>query len=176
MRELVESYKDNRQATSATLEDVVDAVVEEPSLFSNLVAGLQSNSTGTRQRSAAAISELSSLQPHLLAEHGPVVSETAASTDDPLIQEHLASVLPQLPMEATDAGDVAQTLLEYRESENLVLVVEAIEALGTLAIRYPTCGERVRAALAMSADSERTIEAKRAEHVLANVDAASTED
>lgn len=147
MENLLAGYRPGDGEPTATVPQVVDHVIEEPALFDELMTGLQANDIEVQHRAAAAIVEVAQLQPHLLKAHKQTVLTVAGNPTDSIVQEHVAGLLPFLGYEDEELDEVLSILTGYIESDNMIVNVQAIEALGRLAKKYPTCRTPVRGVL-----------------------------
>ena len=170
MDDLLAGYTGDTEHSIAPLKQVVDGIVDEPALFSQLISGLEAESSAVQHRAAAAVSEVTALEPHLLKSHESSILETAATTTDDRLQEHLAGVIPKLALANGELEEATDILTQYTDSANMIVVVEAVDALAELARRYPACEDRVRTTLESVATSNHSFVETRATRALATLD------
>lgn len=126
----------DRRSTGRASE-VVALVLDDPTLFGQLMAGLTSADPLVRMRAAHAVEIVTVNRPDLLPPHKGYVLGPVAAVNQQEVRWHVAQLIPRF--ELTDAERAAATsMLEgFLSDKSGIVRVFALQALADLAARDP---------------------------------------
>ena len=112
---------------------IVQEVLAQPRLFSQLLRGLWSPDPVLAMRSADATEKISAQKPELLAPHKSELLGLMSEATQQEIRWHLCLMLPRLPLNVAERRRVAGRLREYLEDRSAIVRTFALQALADLA-------------------------------------------
>lgn len=133
---------DRRSIGSA--DRIAKIVVQEPSLFPNLMAGLWSENSLVRMRAADTAEKVTRDNPALLQPFKKELLELLAEATQQELRWHLAAMIPRLALNAAERKLVASLLESYLEDRSSIVKTFALQGLADLARGDPSMLPTVR--------------------------------
>jgi hypothetical protein len=114
-------------------EEVAAAVLRNPKLFGELVAGLWSENSLVRMRAADAAEKVTRSKPELLRRHKKELLGLLAEAEEQEVRWHLAAMVPRLELSARERQRAAFLLGRYLEDHSSIVKTFALQGLADLA-------------------------------------------
>ncbi len=123
--------------------EVADVVLKNPSLFEEVIVGLDETNDVIRGRKADALEKIARVKPDLLIEYLPKLFQVAAEDSVPMVKMHLAMIMGHLAIFHEYVDPLSDCLLELLEDESVFTKSWAIVSLCILARKYPRLQPRI---------------------------------
>ena len=125
-------------------EEVVQDIMQDPSLFGAVFEGITHANPIIRMRAADAIEKVSAKYPDYLAPFKDHVLGVLSKIEQQEVQWHVAQLLSYLAL-TTEEQKKAVTLLEHflDSSQSHIVKVNAMQTLAELAVKNPMLKQRV---------------------------------
>jgi HEAT repeat protein len=117
--------------------EVADFVLENPTAFEDLFAGLSETNDLVRGRAADAIEKVSRSRPDMLLDHLPEMINLSREEKVPLVKMHLAMIFGHLAVYPELVGQLKAVLIFLLEDESVFTRSWAIVSLCIIARKYP---------------------------------------
>lgn len=118
-------------------DEVVVAVLKQPGLFPELIAGLWDIDPVVRLRAADAVEKVSRKQPELLHPFKAELLGLLAEASQQELRWHLAQMAPRLPFTRKERLRAASLLKDYLKDRSSIVKTFAMQALADLANADP---------------------------------------
>ena len=117
--------------------EVADFILENPTSFDDLFAGLSEEDDVVRGRASDAIEKVSRKMPDLLLDHVPEMSRTAQHEKVPLVKMHLAMIFGHLAVYPDLVEQLLPILIFLLDDKSVFTRSWAIVSLCIMARKYP---------------------------------------
>jgi hypothetical protein len=144
----------------------VQEVLNAPSRFPELVAGLWHPDGCVRMRAGDALEKLSRHQPRWFCPLRGDLLRLAAATGEQEARWHLAQILPRLELRGVQRAALVALLQGYLKDRSAIVRVSALQGLADLARGYPRLGTLVRRELRRASAKGSAAERARARKLL----------
>jgi hypothetical protein len=139
MNTVLEKLKGGSLVSDGRADEVAQQVLGESILLPLLIEGLDSDDDVVRVRSAVALEHISRFQPDLLAEYIPFFLRCCARDPAPMVKGHLAGILGNSAVSASEAEKVVIPLFDLLDSmESAPIKSRAITCLVIIGRRFPS--------------------------------------
>lgn len=123
--------------------EVADAVLQQPHLLGDLMAGLNTQASVIRGRTADVLEKVARSRPDLLIDHLPSLVALVQINEVPMVKMHLAMLFGHLFMYEERTGELVTTLLALLDDESVFTVSWAIVSLCIFAKKYPLMNNQI---------------------------------
>jgi hypothetical protein len=117
--------------------EIVEEVLNRPSLFRYLFEGTLSRDAIVHMRAADAAEKVTARQPELLRPHKRKLLTIAGSSDQQEVRWHAALMLPRLKLTAKERAVAVDILFDYLRDHSSIVKTFAMQGLATLASGDP---------------------------------------
>jgi hypothetical protein len=136
--ELLEMLVAGDLRTTGAVNRAVEIVLEDPTLFGELILAISDEKRGLALRAADAAEKVSRIQPALLSGYREEIYGFATSASAIEIQWHAAQMIGRLSLDSAEATFAFGLLSElYRGSSSRISRVCALESLAALSLSHP---------------------------------------
>ena len=125
-------------------DEVVAAVLRQPTLFGALCVGLSVEDPVVRARAADAVEKITVVHPEFLQPYKSNLIGPLAECDQKEVRWHVAQMLPRVRWDARDRQRVAQILGGYLRDSSSIVKTCAMQALAELTQQAPDLRPAVR--------------------------------
>ena len=122
---------------------VVEAVLEDPGLFGEVVDAMQVDHPAARMRAADAVEKISRLHPEWLRPYKRRFLNTLTKIDQKEVRWHLAQILPRLSLTKKERQAVFDLMMHYLDDDSRIVRTFAMQALADLAVQDTDYAEEV---------------------------------
>jgi len=133
MHELLKKLGGGDRRSIGRVEEVVEDVLRDPSLFENLLDGMFVDAPIVRMRAADAVEKATANQRHLLQPHKSRLIRLADQADQQEVRWHMAQILPRLQLDPGEKKMVVNILYAYLNDRSKIVVTFALQALADFA-------------------------------------------
>ena len=119
-------------------DEVVDLVLEDPSLFGELIAGMTVDDPVVRMRAADVVEKVSEQRPELLVPHRRALLYRVAAIDQQEVRWHVAQMIPRLDLTEKELKHAVETLKGYLGDKSRIVRTFSMQALADLVVQDPT--------------------------------------
>lgn len=133
MSTLLEKLSGGDRRSIGRSEEVAAAVIEKPSLFSQLFDGMLDADPIVRMRAADAVEKVTAKHPDWLKPYKRKLLGPIAAIDQQEVRWHLAQMLPRLQLSVHQRREATNILLGYLNDESSITRTFALQALADLA-------------------------------------------
>jgi len=147
--------------------EVIEQVLSNPSLFGELIAGMQHPDPVVRMRAADAAEKISAEHPAYLAPYTHELLHQIAQSAQQEVRWHIAQMLPRLALSADEQAVAVALLLSYLSDRSAIVQTFALDALAAFAQRDPALRPEVGRLLDAAQTAERAAVRSRARKLLA---------
>ena len=113
-------------------DQVVQEVLDDPTLLPAIVAGMSSDDPLVRMRAADVAEKVTAARPELLQAHkDPILA--AAEIDQQEVRWHVAQMLPRLKLCEAERARAVEILLAYLQDKSRIVKTFSMQALADLA-------------------------------------------
>lgn len=137
MNQLLEWLKGGDIRSDGDADRVGEAVLANPELFDDLLAGLLEEDVMIRGRASHALERVSRDMPELFIPHLPDLLTAARRDPLPMVRWHLAMLFANLLGEAGSMQAITETLLQMLQDESVFVRSWVISSLAIVARLYP---------------------------------------
>ena len=113
--------------------EIVEEILNRPSLFRYLFEGMASDDAIVRMRAADVAEKVTALQPDLLRPHKKKLFRIAGSTDQREVRWHAAVMISRLKLTAKERAVAMDILFDYLRDRSSIVKTFAMQGLATLA-------------------------------------------
>lgn len=145
-------------------------VSENPKLFSDLIAGLWSDDSLVRMRSADAAEKATRKHPEFLGPHKKELFGLMTDTEQQELRWHLAVMVPRLSLNAKERRVVFAALNDYLGDRSSIVKTFALQGLADLTTDDPALRADVMEILRQSARSGTAAMKARSRKLLAQME------
>ena len=125
------------------VDEVIAAVLQDPSQFPALFGGMLHDDALIRMRSADAVEKITSEHPDLLGPYKQQLLHQIARSDQQEVRWHVAQMLPRLALSDGERADAVELLVGYLDDESKIVKTFSMQALADLAQRDTSLKPRV---------------------------------
>ena len=143
MNPILEWLRGGDLRSDGLANEVADIVLENPSLFDEVIAGLDENDEVIRGRTGDALEKIARVKPELLHNHLPKIIRIAEKDTVPMVKMHLAMILGHLAIYEESIDDLTTCLLRLLKDESVFTKSWAIVSLCIIARKYPQNRNRI---------------------------------
>jgi hypothetical protein len=133
MKDILRKLEGGDRRSIGQVDEVVEQVLEDSSLFDVLFNGLLSDDPVVRMRSADAIEKISTQRPYLLQAYKSKLLQEVARSEQQEVRWHVAQMLPRLDMNQEELETTVEILLHYLDDESKIVKTFSMQALAELA-------------------------------------------
>jgi HEAT repeat protein len=123
--------------TDGMANEVVEIVLQNPELITDLFSGLQAADEATRGHTADALEKVSRDQPEICLPYLALIRERAANDPVAMVRWHLAMVLTNLARYPDHIEEITGTLLNLLDDDSTFVRSWAISGLTIIGRNYP---------------------------------------
>lgn len=134
MTDILRKLRGSDRRSIGRVDEVVEAVRKDPSLFEILFYGMLEKDPIVRMRSADAVEKLSSENPDCLTPFKKELLETVAKSAQQEVRWHLAQIFPRIKWKTTDRNKIIDLLMEYLEDKSKIVKTFSMQALADFAL------------------------------------------
>ena len=143
MKDILEKLKGGDRRSIGRVEEVVQDVLSDPSLFRALFKGLSSGDPVIRMRSADAVEKITATHPDYLQPYKAEIMGRLANIQQQEVRWHVAQMLPRLKTSQGERAIIADILLGYLNDKSNIVRTFAMQALADIAETEPLLLPRV---------------------------------
>ena len=132
MNELLKKLRGGDRRSIASANQVVNDLLDDPSLFGVLFDGMLSDDPLIRMRAADAAEKITVRHPEYLQPYKDRLLQ-AAKIDQQEVRWHVAQMLPRLELDAEERRAALETLLGYLNDKSKIVKTFSMQALADLA-------------------------------------------
>ena len=144
MHALLEKLKGGDFRSIGRSEEVVKAVLADPSLFFVLMSGLTIDEALIRMRSADAAEKVTDRHPDWLAPYKRYLLDEVAGIDQQEVRWHAAILFTRLELSAQECKRVASILRAWLSDKSRIVQTFSLQALSDLSKQDPGLRSEVR--------------------------------
>jgi hypothetical protein len=137
MKSLVQHLKGGDRRSIRGVARVIDLVMDDPSLFPTLFAGMSDSDPLTRMRCADAIEKITARHPEYLAPYKKRVIRLAGTAQQQEVRWHLAQLLSRVELNGPERRRVIEIMLEYLTDLSKIVKTFAMQTLADIAADDP---------------------------------------
>lgn len=134
-------------------DEVVEEILDDPSLFHELIRGMQTDDPVIRMRAADAAEKISVRHPEYLQPHKNILIKQIAHIDQQEIRWHMAQIFPRLDVIAEEQAEIVKILKQYLQDNSRIVRTFTLQALADFALRDAKLHREVLDLLAEHAES-----------------------
>jgi hypothetical protein len=143
MQDILRKLEGGDRRSIGRVDEVIEQVLDDPSLFDALFCGMLDDDPVVRMRSADAVEKISAQRPQLLQAHKSKLIQQAAQSQQQEVRWHVAQMLPRLDMNGEEREAAVGILLHYLDDDSKIVKTFSMQALGDLALMDATLRPRV---------------------------------
>jgi hypothetical protein len=113
--------------------EVVTAVLDDPALFPIVFDGMLADDQLIRMRAADAVEKITAQQPELLTSYTARILNEVAAVPQAEVRWHVAQLIERLTLDGDQQRQAVAILEEYLDDRSVIVRVNALQALATLA-------------------------------------------
>jgi len=132
MHALLKKFQGGDRRSIGKVDEVVDEIRRDPSLFAILVDGLFENDPLIRMRAADAMEKITIDFPDYLQPAKQRLIDLAGRTRQQEVRWHLAQILPRLKLQPDERKQIIDALFLYLNDNSKIVVTFALQALTDL--------------------------------------------
>jgi hypothetical protein len=133
MNHLLQRLEGGDRRSIVNSDQVVEDVLNDPSLFSLLFPGMFSDDPLIRMRSADAVEKITERHPEYLQPYKETLIEEVAKIDQQEVRWHVAQMLPRLELDHEERTAAINILLDYLRDESRIVKTFSLQALADFA-------------------------------------------
>ena len=137
MKDILEKLKGGDRRSIGRVEEVVQDVFSDPSLFHVLFKGLSIDDPVIRMRSADAVEKITAKHPDYLQPYKTELMGQLATIKQQEVRWHVAQMLPRLRTTKGERAVIAEILFGYLNDKSNIVRTFAMQALADLAETEP---------------------------------------
>ena len=145
MKSILSKLKGGDLRSIGRSAEVVKDVLENPTLFGDLFAGLLHSDRVIRMRAADAIEKITREHPEWLQSWKQVLLQRVALFEYKEVRWHIAQLLPRLKLRPTEREAAVRILMGYLEDKSSIVKTFSMQALVDLATQDERLTEEVKA-------------------------------
>ncbi|UCD78663.1 MAG: hypothetical protein JSW26_25200 [Desulfobacterales bacterium] len=134
MHSLLKKLRGGDRRSIGRVEEVVEDVLEDASLFEPLLGGLFVDDPVVRMRAADAVEKITADRWELLQPHKSRLIRVAGQTDQQEVRWHVAQILPRLQLDPEEKKRAVNILYAYLDDRSKIVVTFALQALADFAV------------------------------------------
>lgn len=115
------------------VKEVVEDVVNDPSLFGAIFNGMLSNDPVIRMRSADAVEKITLKHPEYLQPYKKRLIQRVAKSKQQEVRWHAGQMFPRLDLSEKESKIIVEILLDYLDDKNKIVKTFSMQALADLA-------------------------------------------
>jgi hypothetical protein len=115
------------------VKEAIDAVQNNPSLFSTLIKGMHHNNELIAMRSADAVEKLTFVHPQWLTPHKRVLIALLDYSNQQEVLWHLAQIIPRLILSKNEKHQLIKKFVSYLNNKSRILVTFSMQAMVDIA-------------------------------------------
>lgn len=143
MTNVLEKLKGGDLRSIGRADEVVAAIHKDPSLFSDVFAGMYNEDPVVRMRSADVVEKVTREKPELLTGFEKAIITELSQIEQQEVCWHIALILPRLSCDREQGKEILAILMGYLSHKSKIVIVNAMEALATLAIGTDSIREEI---------------------------------
>jgi hypothetical protein len=143
MQDVLRKLEGGDRRSIGRVDEVIEQVLDDPSLFDALFRGMLDDDPVVRMRSADAAEKISAQRPQLLQAHKSKLIQQLAQSQQQEVRWHVAQMLPRLDMNGEEREAAVGILLHYLDDDSKIVKTFSMQALGDLALMDATLRPRV---------------------------------
>ena len=113
--------------------EIVEEILNRPSLFRYLFEGMASDDAIVRMRAADVAEKVTARRPELLQPHKKKLFRIAGSSDQQEMRWHAALMIPRLKLTAKERAAAMDIFFDYLRDRSSIVKTFAMQGLATLA-------------------------------------------
>lgn len=133
MNHLLQRLEGGDRRSIGNSDQVVEEVLNDPSLFDLLFPGMLSDDLLVRMRSADAVEKITARRPEYLQPYKETLIKQVAKSDQQEVRWHVAQMLPRLDLEQEERAAATGILLDYLHDESRIVKTFSLQALADFA-------------------------------------------
>ena len=115
------------------VKEAIDAVQNDPSLFSTLIKGMHNENELIAMRSSDAVEKLTSGKPQWLTPHKRVLVDLLDYSIQQEVLWHLAQIIPRLSLSKNEKQELIKTFVSFLNNKSRILVTFSMQAMVDIA-------------------------------------------
>ena len=143
MTDILQKLKGGDRRSIGRVDDVVEAVHKDPSLFEDLFFGMLNEDPIIRMRSADAVEKITIAYPEYLIPFKTALLEIATRSEQQEVRWHMAQVFPRIKWKPEERKKVIDILMAYLEDKSKIVKTFSMQALAEFALSDPKLRIRV---------------------------------
>ena len=143
MTDILQKLKGGDRRSIGRVDEVIEAVRKEPSLFEDLFFGMLNDDPIIRMRSADAVEKITITYPEHLNPFKKALLDIAARSQQQEIRWHLAQVFPRIKWKAEERKKIIDILMAYLEDKSKIVKTFSMQALAEFALSDPKLRLRI---------------------------------
>lgn len=143
MTDILQKLKGGDRRSIGRVDDVVEAVHKDPSLFEDLFFGMLNEDPIIRMRSADAVEKITIAYPEYLIPFKNVLLKIATRSEQQEVRWHMAQVFPRIKWKAEERKKIIDILMVYLEDKSKIVKTFSMQALAEFALSDPKLRLRV---------------------------------
>ncbi len=143
MSNILQKLKGGDLRSIGRSEEVVQDILQNPDLFSEVFEGMLNDDPIVRMRSADAVEKVSLKHPEYLHPYKRVLIEEIAKIEQQEVKWHVAQMLPRLNLNSKERPVVFDILLKYLDDRSRIVKTFSMQALADLAEKDITLRPKV---------------------------------
>ncbi|MCP4541811.1 MAG: hypothetical protein GY832_32165 [Chloroflexi bacterium] len=132
---ILEKLKGGDHRSIGMANEVVEAILSEPSLFGLVFGGMLSEDSLIRMRSADVVEKVTAKQPEYLEPYREELIGRVAMIEQQEVRWHVAQVIPRLKWSAEEIVEIVEILRGYLQDESKIVKTSTMQALADLVIQ-----------------------------------------
>jgi hypothetical protein len=133
MHELLDKLTGGDRRSIGRSDEVVAAVLRDPSLFGVVFGGLWSSDALVRMRAADALEKITAKHPEWLQPYKEQLVRQVAQSREQEVRWHVAQMFPRVQANQEERAAMVAILLDYLDDESKIVKTFAMQALADLA-------------------------------------------
>jgi hypothetical protein len=143
MTDILQKLQGGDRRSIGRVDDVVEAVQKDPSLFEDLFFGMLNEDPIIRMRSADAVEKITVEHPEYLMPFKTVLLEIGVRSEQQEVRWHMAQVFPRIEWKAGERKKIIEILIAYLEDNSKIVKTFSMQALAEFALSEPKLRIRV---------------------------------
>jgi HEAT repeat protein len=143
MSEILKKLEGGDRRSIGRANEVVEDVLDNPTLFDAVFEGMLSDDPLIRMRGADAVEKITARRPDYLQPFKKKLLEEVANIDQHEVRWHVAQMLPRLTLSRRELKTAVETLLNYLSDESSIVKTFAMQALADFAGREVSLRDRL---------------------------------
>jgi HEAT repeat protein len=129
MGDLVEKLKGGDLRSIGRVNEVVEEVINNPDIFTDLIRGMLHEDPVVRMRAADAVEKVTRRHPEYLLRFKTMILGQVAGLKQQEVRWHVAQIIPRLNLDQGEKRAAVEILFEYLEDQSRIVQTNALQSL-----------------------------------------------